>query len=421
MRRKSTLILAIVVFSMISALAGCSSAPPAEPAPASPPPAPTGTAEPSAPSVTETAPPEASPDTSAAPAPAPAPVPAETPEAPASPLASLGLVDEPANEAKLDVALVYSGGEAAGFCYLGSYAMLAKYADPGITFTDVIANSGVATSAVYMAPMNLLMNEFSIGSMGVAAGNQGFDYYLAALKGAQLTDEFFAADLVTDARQPLAMDSGEEAFELLKKLISSDIPVMVHLDISYLKDELSSQSSYLGDVFRFSGPGDVDHYMVVTGYNQDTIYLNDPTEPAPGKGKDIQVAVSGFMSAWENGNSPSLNEDARIGPYWMLFLGERGPARSAAELIAWNKEIGRGAPAAIRQAAERPNINDVMHCNEMYRARKEYGTFLKQNGHASAGDMFLEAAELFGKLCQSSSQQADLLKIADLQEQALAQ
>jgi len=45
---------------------------------------------------------------------------------------------------------------------------------------------------------------------------------------------------------------------------------------------------------------------------------------------------------------------------------------------------------------------------------------LKENGYEEAGNMFLEASELFRGLCQSPDQQADLLKIADLQEQALA-
>jgi hypothetical protein len=331
------------------------------------------------------------------------------------------LAAEPADEQKLDVALVYAGGEGPGFCYLGGYAMLAKYDDPGISFTDVIANSGVGASAVYIAPANLLMNGYSIGCIGLAALHQGFDYYLAALKGAQLTDEFFAENLVSDARDVILLDSGDSAFNLLKRLVTSDIPVLVHLDVSYIKETLTAHSSYFGDVFRFSGTGDVDHYMVVSGYDREFVYLNDSTEPVSGKGKDIPVEIEGFLSAWENGNSPSLREDSRIGPYWMLFLGNRGSTKSADELISWNQEIAAKAPDEIRKAAQNPNIIDVIHCNEMARAREEFGTFLKQNGLASAGGALLEAAELFSNLCRSSNQKADLLKIADLQEQALAE
>ena len=163
----------------------------------------------------------------------------------------------------------------------------------------------------------------------------------------------------------------------------------------------------------------VDHYMTVTGYDDSYVYLNDPIEKASGKGKDIPVSISGFLDAWKNGNSSSFDEGARIGPYWMLFLGKRGGAKSADELISWNKDIAAKTPGEIRKAANKPNISDLLHCNEMYRARKEFGVFLKENGYGEAGNMFLQAAELCRGLCGSSNQKADLLRIADLQEQAL--
>lgn len=103
----------------------------------------------------------------------------------------------------------------------------------------------------------------------------------------------------------------------------------------------------------------------------------------------------------------------------MLFLGEREVAKSADELLSWNKDIAVKAPAEIRKAADNPNINSLIHCGNMYRARQEFGAFLKQNGYEEAGNMSAEAGELFGGLDQSSDPRADLLKIADLQEQAL--
>ena len=289
---------------------------------------------------------------------------------------------------------------------------------------ETVSPAGIATSAFYVPEINLLLNGFEIGSIAVAAGNQGFDYYIAALKGAGLTDEFLAANLVEEAKQIISVNDEEEAFRLLKRLISSDTPVMVHLDINYIREDLISYCPYWKDIFDWQdthmASTHIDHYLSVNGYDQDFVYMNDPTERQDDLGTDIPIGITDFLVAWENGNHPSLAEESLIGPYWMLFLGERGAAKSADELISWNKGIATEAVSMIRQAAENPNVSELIQCNGMYRARKEFAAFLKTNGHTEAGDIFIEISELFGNLLQSPNQQADLLKIADLQEQSLA-
>ncbi|MFC1957543.1 C39 family peptidase [Chloroflexota bacterium] len=355
---------------------------------------------------------------------APEPVQENTVTTSAPALAELNLVAEPLAEKRLSVEKIYSGGEGVGLCYLGSYAMLAKFADNDIDFSDVITNCGIATSAFYVPEINLLLNGFEIGSMAVAAGNQGFDYYIAALKGAGLTDEFLAANLVEEAKQIVSVNNEEEAFELLKRLISSGIPVMVHLDINYIREDLIAYCPYWKDIFDWQdahmGSTHIDHYMSVNGYDQGFMYLNDPTEKQENLGTDIPIDIANFLNSWKNGNHPSLGDESRIGPYWMLFLGKRGTAKSADELISWNKVIASDAVPSIRQAAVNPNVSELIQCNGMYRARKEFAAFLKANGYEEAGDIFIEISELFGNLRQSPDQQADLLRIADLQEQSLA-
>ena len=119
------------------------------------------------------------------------------------------------------------------------------------------------------------------------------------------------------------------------------------------------------------------------------------------------------------GSDPSMAPSDRIGPYWMIFLGKRGVVKTTSELISWNKDIAVKAPGEIRKAADNPNMDWLLHCSNMYRARKEFGTFMVQANHVEAGNIFIEAGELFEGLCQSANQKGDLLKIADLQEQAL--
>lgn len=341
------------------------------------------------------------------------------------PLAGLNLVDEPLATKRLDVAKIYSGGDGPGLCYLGSYAMLAKFADSAIDFTDVIANCGIATSALYIPEINLLLDGFEVGSIAVAAGNQGFDYYIAALEGAQLTDEFLAANLVEDAQQIISMEDEDGIFELLKRLISSDTPVMVHLDVTLLKEALVSYCPYWETIFEwqetYMASTHIDHYMTVTGYDESFVYLNDPTDGTADGGKDIPVAIADFLNSWKNGNHPSFAEESLIGPYWMLFLGERGAATSTSELLSWNRDIATEAVSEIRQATNDPTVSELIHCNGMYRAREEFGAFLQENGYTEAGDIFLEISQLFAGLCQSSDPGADLLEIADLLEQALGE
>ena len=205
----------------------------------------------------------------------------------------------------------------------------------------------------------------------------------------------------------------------MKRVISSDIPVMVHLDINFIKDALIANTSYMYCAFAFAGEGHLDHYVTVTGYDEEYVYLNDPTESVEGMGKDIPANISDFLSAWENGANPALEEGSRMGPCWMLFLGERGMAKTPEELVAWNKDIAARAPGDIRKAAERPNIMPLIHCSEMGRARYEFGAFLKENGYEEAGEIFLQISKLFQGLDISPNQRGDMERIADLQEEAL--
>lgn len=343
-----------------------------------------------------------------------------------SPLAELNLAAEPLAEKRLNVELIYSGGDQSGLCYLGAYAMLAKYNDNGINFTDVVVNSGIGAGAFYIPQANLLVfghgngtpKSFFLGSVVTAAKNQAFDYYVTALMGAQITSEFLARDLPEEAKGIFWAQDEDDAFNLLKRVISSGIPVAVHLDLAPIERPMSAHTSWAGKALQVMAH--VDHYMTVTGYDKSYVYLNDPSEKAPGWGKDIPVGIAGFLNAWKNGNHQAFGAESRIGPYWMLFLGKRGTAKSVSELLSWNKQIAAKAPEEIRKAANKPNIMGLVHSNEMYRSRKEFGAFLQANGHQEAGSMFLQAADLLKGLSRSWNKKRDLLKLADLQEQALA-
>ena len=154
---------------------------------------------------------------------------------------------------------------------------------------------------------------------------------------------------------------------------------MVHLDIEYIREALIEYCPYWGDIFSwqdaYMSGVHIDHYMTVNGYDGDYVYLNDPTEKEEDLGTDIPVPIADFLDSWENGNHPSFAEESHIGPYWMLFLGERGTTKSVAELLDWNRKIAAEAVPAIRQAAENPNVVDLIHCNGMGRSRGDSRRF----------------------------------------------
>ena len=348
--------------------------------------------------------------------------------------AQLNLVTEPLPENRLNVPSVYSGNQ---LCYLGSYAMLAKFKDNDIEFRDVVANSGIGGSAAYIPEKSIIYDGYWYGCIGLAAKNQGYDYYIAALKGTQAIDNPLAQDFIGNAKDVIALENEDEALKLLKRLISSGIPVSVRLDTFFMKEPLISYTSRWEGIFDYMGSIHVPHNMTVTGYDENYVYLHDPIEKVEDKGKDIPVNTDSFLQAWASGNGPDWNkvfaqfvtkeslELVQIpawnsGPYWMLFLGKRGTAKDIDELLSWNREIVANAAQEIRKATDTPAMYYAPDCEQMYQARKEFGFFLRENGYADAGNILVETSRLFRGLCWSIYQYDDLVTIADLQEQAAA-
>lgn len=338
-------------------------------------------------------------------------------------LAGLGIVDEPLAEKRLDVGLIFSGTDEPALCYLGSYSMLAAYADNTIDLPEVIASSGYGVNGYYIEPANMLVDGLFLWSIGQSAQHLGFDYYVSAQKGGAITNDFISEKLAGGAEQILWMNDGDASFDLLKRLISSGIPAEVYLDCVLIREDLTARPSYWDIIYNYldnyTDSAHTSHYFAVTGYDAEYVYVNDPTEPNEDIAKDIPIDIGNFMEAWKNGNHLSFAEEERVGPYWMLFLGERGEAVSAEYLIEWNRELAENTAAEIRKAAAVPNINNVIHGGSFCRSRQEFGLYLKRHGYTEAGDIFLRMSELFEGLILSDDQSGDLLLIAGLHEESL--
>jgi len=146
-------------------------------------------------------------------------------------------------------------------------------------------------------------------------------------------------------------DSVDDAFNFLKKVIASGYPVEVHLNTIPVMDDFAKASGHWADnCVKFQREDPMSHFMVVTGYDSEYVYLNDPTDP--GEPANLPATIENFKSAWDVPEATTVNN----GPYWMLFIKNTGEMKSADSILAWNKERSKGAPLEIDLYSEDPLV-----------------------------------------------------------------
>ncbi|MBW2078810.1 MAG: hypothetical protein JRI71_14940 [Deltaproteobacteria bacterium] len=238
------------------------------------------------------------------------------------------------SSAQLDVPL---RSNVAGFCYLESFSMQIAYLKPNISRAKVFAY------ALFGAPIYwnsydgaLEPNESYVDFNYISAlQNLGVDFVLGSGSAAgygQLEDY---------ASGKLIFSSEDEALETLKKGLTDDRPVQVHIDLSKITTPTNYHPYFLGG----DATGGSSHYLVVTGYDESNIYLNEASQDQdPSDGfedessvKDFAVPVDVFMEAWE-----AAGDITDVGPYWMLFFAEKkgvniSDTKTSSEIISIHK------------------------------------------------------------------------------------
>lgn len=305
---------------------------------------------------------------------------------------------------QLSLSRVYTGG---GLCYLGSFAMLAKHADPNLSFSDVVAYSGVGTHAKFWPHVGQLNNGYMEGSIINAAKNLGYNLVLGIGSGAK-TDRFMEATSETKS-----FNSQNEALNYLKYVIASNTPVVVHLNLYYIKDDLDKVSKLWSE----RPHRHYSHFMVVTGYDGGHVYLNDPGEPETSLASE-SIILDHFLEAWAKGADEAV-EGARLGPYWMVFIKSGGMMKSDSEIKEWNKQISTDTAFEIRKFAKSsPSKLNVLFVTELANGRREFAAFLRKTGSDEAATLYEKAAELYLSLPGSDNLITDLNTIANLEERA---
>jgi len=266
-----------------------------------------------------------------------------------------------------------------GLCYLGSFAMLALFDDLSLDLADVIAYSGVGSIADYDSRMGL-NNAYKERSIITASQNLGYSYIVGAKSGGKINS--FMADFKSSASEVKNFKNEEEAFNHLKQIIDSGKPVEVHLDAYYIVDDFRKSSKFW---VTDQKKEHFSHFMVVTGYDSNNVYINDPTDPNMNV-KNMKATKANFFKAWENGDK---TPGAQVGPYWMFYLKEKKSKKSIKEIMSWNKEISQNAANAIR------NANSADMLGELAVGRQQFAKFLERNNYKEAAKLYKEAADIY--------------------------
>ncbi len=313
----------------------------------------------------------------------------------------------------LEVPRVYSGAsmvsiyqgesiieETPALCYLGAFAMLVMYDDQTLTFSDVVAYSGIGTH-LEKDEYGLLTNGYKEESILNAADGLGYDYVLGIKNSG--TANSYAALFTTNTSKLLSFSSVSEAIRQLEIVINSGRPIMVHLDSYYVKEEFAKTSEFWKNNV---GDSHSSHFMVVTGYNESHVYINDPTEPNLSI-KNVEVPIEIFKEAWYNGDK--VEEGAQLGPYWMLYLDWNTNNRTSVErILEWNYGISSGTYDQIQKSNKEGDFG------ELGVGRIEFGNFLIENGYEEVGQKYKEIGEMY----LTTPNLQEMATIADKEDEA---
>jgi len=337
------------------------------------------------------------------------------------PETSLDLPPAP-DDARLEVPIIYSGhNDIPGLCYLGAAAMLVKYDHPEIDFADVIALSGVGSSALHLdfPEMSMLSTRLADQSIVYMANNMQASYVLGYKSGGTGSDPFYPANLPFEdyAAHLVNFNNGEDALDFLTRAVGSGHPVMVFLNMYYVHDDFSRTSEYWKI---FLGKDKAPHYMVVTGFQNNLIVLNDPTDPTEAA-TSLTVNTENFIQAWEE--TLDFPDAPPLGPYWMFFFSEPGNIPKDTTVINLNLENAIGAPLEIRNFADSidDSENALFLLLELANARLKFADYLERNGWLDAAENFRLSGNLFIEIVTDRKVDPTILnEIATLEEEALA-
>lgn len=179
-----------------------------------------------------------------------------------------------------------------------------------LDFSDVVAASGTGTEAKQYV-YDYISNGFEETALIYASDNLGIAYILGlGFNGADSDYELPHEYRVKDRAETTIYFSDEkEGLNFLKRAVVQEHAPVVHVDLYYLKDELSGQNKFWSSIPKEHN----SHFMTVTGYDDEYIYLNDPTSH---NSKNLMVDIPSFLKAWR---ATEDFDSFALGPYWQYI------------------------------------------------------------------------------------------------------
>jgi len=176
--------------------------------------------------------------------------------------------------------------ETASLCYLISAMMLLD--NYGFSDEEIQNYKELVLSAGQGGPPDICIGFKDFGLSENIRMGYSSDYDIQAA-------EVYNSFLKNPESQVITFDTQESAFEYLKLLISSDIPVEVIIEYG-------------------------NHHVVVTGYDEQYVYINDPNPELEGP---RTMPIEQFLDEWVL--SGDTNEGVRFPGDWsMLWLEKNG-------------------------------------------------------------------------------------------------
>ncbi|MEF8848911.1 MAG: hypothetical protein V5A68_07235 [Candidatus Thermoplasmatota archaeon] len=314
-------------------------------------------------------------------------------------------------------------GDNYHLCYLACISMLLNYYDKDIGFSDVVVNTGIATSFQIKKEGNKkdedvfedekeeedesedIINPFIIPSV---MKNLGYKPHL--ISNGPLQGFGIQFNQIEDKKQ---LSNKTEFFNKLKYVLSSKNPVFTWMDNSTLWEK------YYPSIKISSEP------LLVTGYDKENVYTNIATSGVNSTNKSLPMDV--FLNGWKE-----------MTPFFIYATENTDYGKNFTEILSELKKHADTAPENLRSCAdglENGSIN-LGQLGQQGSLATSFGTYvgmrksladvLKDKGYEDIAMIYNESGFNFSRVYEISDHAdieptdvADLLReIANLEEEA---
>lgn len=316
-------------------------------------------------------------------------------------LQRLGIVKNEKPDVDLDVLHVF----APGLSELGAITSVLEAYDARIVVTKVIFFSGPiyekwketikGKTKEVITPMRsstTIMSTFK---------NLGYRVYVGYNKKAfKNIKDTYLKDRERDRYQEFKNE--DEAVVFLKRLLSTGFPVMVQIDNGIIGGRPGIET------------------VVVSGYNSDNFFINDPSLEADKGGKKQVIKNDQFLKAWGSGLMAKT-------PNLLFFVEGEGEPRPDVEILAEIKKESKKISSYLDADAKRlkegkMSIKDFQSlANTCGAKRSALVVFLKEKNFLDISDEYNEIARFYGEIREETDPveaSKKLKKAAKMEKQA---